>query len=378
MQKLSPELDRSGRSVRPDAVTIWLFALAVIGGNARAQPVTVTVTPKQPLIESTKAGQSLSFDFILKNPAAGKVELTNLRLSVFDSSGRLILQKYAGSGLSAVFPGSAAVDGKSTLLILNPFHEFRPALELAKLTYEFVFREDAKDAKEFSVEVTVEPRPFQPKTGLILPVRGRLLVYEGHDFHAHHRRVDLTNPVVAQLGVTTNPTRYAYDFCVVDDKGVLFRNRGENDEDWLGFGAPVLAPGGGIVKETRNDVDDNVLGKKMFDFRLVFQDIKAFYGNYVILDHQNGEYSLLLHLKKGSVRVKPGDRVRQGQELGQMGISGDSEFVHVHYQLQNATEINNETLPSYFGPLRWWRGKTFSLVEHGQMDSGEIVENAKK
>jgi hypothetical protein len=61
-----------------------------------------------------------------------------------------------------------------------------------------------------------------------------------------------------------------------------------------------------------------------------------------------------------------------------MGISGDSEFVHVHYQLQNATEINNETLPSYFGPLRLWRGKTFSLVDLGQIDSGEIVENSTK
>lgn len=357
---------------------LWLIALAVVAADGWAQPMNITVTPKQLLIENTKAGQSLSFDFILKNPSARKVELTNLRLSVFDSSDRLILQKYAGSGLDAAFPGNPTIDANGKLLILNPFHAFSSGLALARLTYDFVFREDAKDAREFSVQVTVEPRPFRPKTELIIPVRGRALVYEGHDFYAHHRRVDLTNPVVAQLGVTTNPTRYAYDFCIVDDKGALFRNRGENDEDWLGFGAPVLAPGNGVVKETRNGVDDNVLGKKMFDFRLVFQDIKAFYGNYVILDHQNGEYSLLLHLKKGSVRVKPGDRVRQGQELAQMGISGDSEFVHVHYQLQNATEINNETLPPYFGPMRWWRGKMFALVDQGQMDSGEIVENAPK
>lgn len=110
---------------------------------------------------------------------------------------------------------------------------------------------------------------------------------------------------------------------------VVFRNKGERNEDWLGFGTLVLAPASGVVKKIRNTVDDNILGQKMFDFRLVFQDIKAFYGNYIIIDHQNGEYSLLLHLKKGSVSVKVGDKIKQGQPIAQMGISGDSEYVHL-------------------------------------------------
>jgi hypothetical protein len=232
MQIHSPELDKTASPHRLGAVTaLWLIALAAIAAGARAQAMDIAVTPKQPLIENTRAGQSLSFDFILKNPSARKVELTNLRLAVFDSSGRLILQRYAGSGLNAVFPGNPSIDANGKLLILNPFHAFSPELELARLTYDFVFQEDAKDAREFSVQVTVEPRPFRPRTALIIPLRGRVLLYEGHDFYAHHRRVDLTSPVVAQLGVTTNPTRYAYDFCVVDDKGALFRNRGENDDD---------------------------------------------------------------------------------------------------------------------------------------------------
>ena len=59
---------------------------------------------------------------------------------------------------------------------------------------------------------------------------------------------------------------------------------------------------------------------------------------------------MLLHLKKGSVAVKAGDKVRQWQAIAQIGISGDSEYVHLHYQLQNAAEINNFATYTAFGP----------------------------
>ncbi|MGE3459696.1 MAG: hypothetical protein AB7O24_31580 [Kofleriaceae bacterium] len=40
-----------------------------------------------------------------------------------------------------------------------------------------------------------------------------------HDLLSHYRRVDPINPVVKKLGVTTNPTRFNYDFISVDAKG---------------------------------------------------------------------------------------------------------------------------------------------------------------
>jgi hypothetical protein len=356
-------------------VLLSLLITLVSAQRAAAQP-TVTVTPQQPLIERTKAGQSVSFDFIIENKGTARLELSQVRLSVFDARGNLVLRKQAWSGIDAVFPTSPTIDHSAKLLVLNPFHSFDGTVELAKLEYELVFEPDGTDPMPQTVVVAVAPQRFQPKTKLGLPVRGRVLVYEGHDFYAHHRRVDLTNPVVAKLGVTTNPTRYSYDFCLVDARGALFENKGEHDEDWLGFGTPILAPGAGVVKEVRNDVDDNVLGVKMFDFQLALKDIKAFYGNYVFIDHQNGEFSVLAHLKKGSVTVKPGDKVKLGQTLAQMGISGDSEFVHVHYQLQNGLELNNEALPSYFDKIRLRRGAKTTAAGEVALDSGDIVDSS--
>ncbi len=57
------------------------------------------------------------------------------------------------------------------------------------------------------------------------------------------------------------------------------------------------------------------------------------YGNYVILSHGNGWYSLYGHLLKG-LRVGKGDAVKQGQTLGQMGNTGYSNGQHLHFELR--------------------------------------------
>jgi murein DD-endopeptidase MepM/ murein hydrolase activator NlpD len=73
--------------------------------------------------------------------------------------------------------------------------------------------------------------------------------------------------------------------------------------------------------------------------------------------------------------VKTGEKIKQGQLIGQMGISGDADYVHIHYQLQNGFDLNAEALPSYFRNFRRILGSTSSKVEKGQMSSGDIVEN---
>ena len=358
-------------------LTAFLSFLLVSGVVLQApDPISVTSTPKQTLIERVKSTQHLSLDFLLENNTDINWELNKIRLSVFDAGGALVVVKEAWSGLDATLPSRFLIEAKKTKLLLDPFDAFDPAIDLKRLEFEFFFTEDVEEnAKSFTARSVISPVAYIPKTNLRLPIAGRVLVYEGHDRYAHHRRVDLTNPIVAKLGVTTNPTRYGYDFVLVNENGDSFRSNGKTNGDWMGFGTPVLAPASGIVKEIRNTVDDNILGQKMFDFRLVFQDIKAFYGNYIIIDHQDGEFSLLLHLQKGSILIKAGDHVKQGQPIAAMGISGDSEYVHLHYQLQNAVEINNESLPSYFSNFRWWRGKTYSRVKKGALESGDIVEN---
>lgn len=361
-------------------LSLLMLALFSLGGVSQtdvssSQAVRITINPQQPYIERIKSEQSLSFDFLLENTGEDTLRISKIRLSVFDAKDKLVLQKFANTGIAPTLKTATEIEGKKTLLLLNPFYSFDAAVELKKLRYEFFLTDARTGEKEYKAEITVTPAYYEVKTDLILPLKGRVLVYSGHDFYAHHRRVDTTNPIVIQLGVKTNPTRYSYDFSAVNQNGDLYRRQGETNEDWFGFGMPLYAPGSGVVTEMTNDVPDNILGKKMFDFNLVFKNIKSFYGNYVAIDHLNGEYSLLLHLKQGSVKVKVGDRIKQGQPVAEMGISGDSEYVHLHYQLQNGLQLNNEPLPSYFSNFRWLLGSNVREIKRGAMNSGDIVES---
>ena len=56
-------------------------------------------------------------------------------------------------------------------------------------------------------------------------------------------------------------------------------------------------------------------------------------GNQVIVAHAGGEYSSYAHLKDGSIRVQKGERVRRGQMLAQIGLSGDGFQPHLHFQI---------------------------------------------
>jgi murein DD-endopeptidase MepM/ murein hydrolase activator NlpD len=80
-------------------------------------------------------------------------------------------------------------------------------------------------------------------------------------------------------------------------------------------------------------------------------------------------------MKPGSVRVKAGDRVSQGQEIGNIGFSGDSIFPHLHYALMDGAEVFKAWgLPAYFKNFRR-KMRTVVEVPLGPVNSGMFVES---
>lgn len=70
-------------------------------------------------------------------------------------------------------------------------------------------------------------------------------------------------------------------------------------------------------------------------------------GNGVVLEHENGWHTQYCHMAKGSIRVKAGDRIPEGQAIGLVGLSGDTEFPHLHFTVKLAGAIVD---PFAFGP----------------------------
>jgi murein DD-endopeptidase MepM/ murein hydrolase activator NlpD len=71
---------------------------------------------------------------------------------------------------------------------------------------------------------------------------------------------------------------------------------------------------------------------------LKFPDGKPAGGGYIVkLRHKvNGEWitSAYMHLRAGSIQVKKGDKVVEGQVLALSGNSGESTGPHLHFEIQ--------------------------------------------
>ncbi len=91
-------------------------------------------------------------------------------------------------------------------------------------------------------------------------------------------------------------------------------------------GIPVISAQDGEVVFVRNDVPDNYpLGPENAS------EEPPFYGNAVVIEHNNGWKTAYFHLKKGSIRVKPGDFAGKGKKIARMGLSGNTNFPCLHF-----------------------------------------------
>ncbi len=124
--------------------------------------------------------------------------------------------------------------------------------------------------------------------------------------------------------------RYAYDLVVHDRRGREYRRDGTRNEDYLAFGRPVVAAADGVVVEAADGVHDCTPG---------LQNITQALGNFVVIRHAGREYSVTGHLRQGSVCVKPGERVRQGEKIGECGNAGNSSAPHIHFHVMDRPEI---------------------------------------
>jgi hypothetical protein len=339
-----------------------------------APDVSLRVLPQPALISADAEGQSLSVDLLLDNGSSETLDLDEVQISVLDRTGKLVLRRFIdgnGTRPSIRTADAAVVPAGRTTLIFNPFHDFAPDVDLH--TVKFDLKLSTKDGSRVYVEsATVRPVVYRPKQRLILPVKSRMIVYDGHDFYAHHRRWDYTIPQLQQLGFRTNFMRYSYDFVPVDLEGNMVSGAEEKNESWFGFGQPIRAAAGGVVVAVADGAPDD----RKFDPATIATDgPMKIWGNYVVVDHRNGEYSLYGHIRQGSSRVRTGQQIRRGDVIAAIGASGSSKFPHLHYELQTGPNINSEGLPSMFEQFDRILGSRRVRIRSGRVNSGDIVES---
>src|SRR3974390_1306679 len=208
----------------------------------------------------------------------------------------------------------------------------------------------------------IQPRPVPPAPGnrfsdytvntkLMLPFSSEWFVYQGG------------RDIYQNSNALRDAERYSLVFTVLKD-GQAFSGDGTKNEQFYCYGQPVAAPADGTVVMVNNTFADNLPGRS----EQVMPN-----GNRVLISHGHQESSLLLHLKQGSIKVKSGDKVKQGDVVGGGGNSGNSPAPHLEYRLQNSRGVPYPfTLPAEFVNYTA-DGKP---VEKGEPVRGQYVRNS--
>lgn len=136
--------------------------------------------------------------------------------------------------------------------------------------------------------------------------------------------------------------RWAYDLLVEP-----YFSGSPNLEDYGCYGVPVFAPVDGTIVSAHDGEPDETPGVTSNNF-------EAPTGNHVMIHiEETDTYLVIAHLQNGSVLVKTGDQVKEGQAIGACGNSGNTSepHIHIHHQRQDPTvfPLNfAEGLPLYF------------------------------
>lgn len=361
-----------GRAVRP-GLGFAFFAAAGCGLASqdpigpgeitlRANPAVVCLPDRHP--------QYPNFDLLIANQASRDIKVKQVSAAVLMGA-EVIEQRQVAAQASSTLGPAGTISSSSEGMLYNPllFNSLKPGV---RIRYEVQFEGEGVPP----ASVIVAPQPCFNKTRLVLPLTGRIAVGDGFDLYSHHRRREYQDPFWKESGIFDHPDRFGLDLKLVDAAGREFKGTGKRNEDFYSWGQPLRAPADGIVVSVDNAQPDNtVIGSENLwtpgDVRT--EPMQGF-GNHVLINHGQGEFSLLAHARAGSVTVSRGDRVRAGQLVAQVGNSGSSLGPHLHYELRSGWGLKGITgLPAYFhnvtvvGTAETGDGKGVAL------DSGDIA-----
>lgn len=186
---------------------------------------------------------------------------------------------------------------------------------------------------------------------ITMPVSGEWTVTQGHEGEHTHK----------------SQWAYAWDLEITDKNGRKYSDNELDLRDYYCYGKPVQASAAGYVAKVVNSIPDNPIGAI---------NTHDNWGNYVSIYHSYGFYTLYAHLKEGSVKLKEGDWVKQGEKIGLVGSSGRSPVPHLHFHAQSGPEAGSPTVFSHIVNYRTrCEDGSYDLVSSGVPENQQQVSS---
>jgi len=159
--------------------------------------------------------------------------------------------------------------------------------------------------------------------------------------------------------------KYAIDILKFGTNGKLFTGEGVSNHESNTYGSEVISPVKGKVVWVVDTLPDEPIRER---------DKLA--GNHIVIKFQDSLFVALAHLQPNSIPQQVGDSVSKGEPIGKVGMSGNTDFCHLHIHIQNRPEYDIEHGKSYPIRFREFKRKRFLFwenVENNYLLSNDIV-----
>lgn len=156
-------------------------------------------------------------------------------------------------------------------------------------------------------------------TGIKLPFWGEWTVSQGHNGEHTHKE----------------EWKNAWDFVITDEAGKQYKGNGDLQNEYYCYEKDIIAPADGEIEQITDGIEDNIIGD---------MNLENNWGNSVVIRHKDMLFSQVSHLKKDSIKVKPGERVKTGHLIAKVGNSGRSPYPHLHFQFQSSPFVGSRTI----------------------------------
>ena len=330
------------------AIVVVLAPTAANAQGAALPPFVELRIPKPPTIATGDGVSFLAYEMHVTNFTSRPMTLQRVEVAMRDRGGpRRVLLALSDSALSRSLtrPGATIplaeraklAGGMRAVVWLWVPVERRLAPD--SVTTRVMVEQGAGDSAT-TQEVDAAPVPVGAELPAIgPPLRGGpWLAGNGPAPETGHRRA-----LIPIGGMPSIAQRFAIDYVRVGDDNLTFTGDRLKNESYHAQGQEALSVGNGTVVATKDGIPENVPG---ITSRAVPITLETIGGNHIILDLGGGRYAFYAHLQPGSLRVKPGDRVRTGQVLGLVGNSGNSTEPHLHFHLTDGNSpLGSEGIP---------------------------------
>ncbi len=202
--------------------------------------------------------------------------------------------------------------------------------------------------------ITIPIVKYQNLNDYIFPLKGAWIVIGNWDDPYDHREA--------------HGQEFAIDLVQLDDLR-YFQDKERPLNEYSCYGKPIFAAADGKVVECHDGIPEaptscsDLHKTKILELLQNHGYAAIAAGNYVIIEHKGGEFSFYAHMKPDSVNVKPGDKVEQGQVIGNVGNSGHSTGPHLHFHLMDKPCIlTGRGLPCFFKNLTDVWGQSVNII----------------